>query len=260
MCNPKTCQDHCTHVHLTRGPQNNWVANPPPHEPVGTVHPPCSNPATYRNFSRGLPAGVLELSMCHIRHNDPAAGMHAHPNPQGPLICTQCKAIRYTDWEWRVQELWFGVCTDCSNYVQAHQGYEMGINDRCGCEPAGLHTGGVNGNELLTTNMCRNHDRAFWNANVPLAQVEINRRRTITRKWKKKGDPHKITKRGPAMTPLERRTKASHRPAGPMQAVPRCFCGNILTAANLARNAVSGSVTDIWQIRNCVGCKEFVYW
>ncbi|KAK4542897.1 hypothetical protein LTR36_006086 [Oleoguttula mirabilis] len=247
MCNPKTCEQLRPAEPRPLRPLATppYVLAPPAFELPGTVLNPCDNIALRQNPISdvpGYPDGVNELTMCIEQHDDPVAGTHAQRNPRNPLVCIQCSGHRRNDIEDRLHALWFGVCADCRTHATANLP-NIRQNRECQCPPAG---------EISALSrrffLCRDHDRAWYTRTSASAQTEIDRRRRMKRRKKPAKSPYAKKKTATVagavfpvaptfqqMAPTQRRKEFKWAGTGAMQAIPRCYCGNRMTADDHVR-------------------------
>jgi len=264
MCD-LTCQDPQMQVPIfgsRGGGVPAFVLDAPAFELPGWVSIPCPRIATWDNIALNVPAipgGHNELSMCREPHNAPVAGTHARPNPCNPLVCQPCRTWRTADWVKRRRTLWLGVCGECRTWA-TNNTPAANRNRDCGCDPP----------FLWRRELCRAHDQAYWAITAAVAQTEINRRRRMRKKKKAAKSPYVTPqtrqRRAAAAPTLQQASPAARRNTvkwnskSGMDAVPRCFCGNTMTAADHARpGPPAPGVGPNWQVRNCVGCNEFLW-
>ncbi|KAK4901283.1 hypothetical protein LTR27_001840 [Elasticomyces elasticus] len=261
------CEDDDITLHPPRPFFNrDFCARPPWFEPATSTRTRCQNVATWYNpVSR-----VREPSVCRE-----GSATVAHIPQRHRLVCMPCKTQRLRDTTWRRRALWFPICGTCRTWANANL---LANQTDCDCAPSDPWTAGRNGNQARAAHLCREHDQAFWaniadvnNANNR-AQVEIDRRRRMTRKTKPKQIGAKRSKKATplnSLTPRQRRDRMKHSasawPVGTLYATPRCFCGNRTTFEDdrrpngkLWESLVAANPVAIRQWRNCVVCREFV--
>ena len=144
FCQARLCESPFTNPPVRAFPHTPWVPNPRLFEPAGHVHPLCGRDATMQPLVATPKKHHGWLSMCNLRHNEPANGTHPRPNPDSPLVCRPCKRLRGTDRVRRQKELWFGVCDPCANFFRTEwAATRRGVNQMyaiytCKCPPTGL--------------------------------------------------------------------------------------------------------------------------
>ncbi|KAK3074668.1 hypothetical protein LTR53_002746 [Teratosphaeriaceae sp. CCFEE 6253] len=179
MCEPHLCEDDPRTFLPSRSPVNEpHIPAPGPFHSEFVKRVACPNHETWLN---------------------PLADPAAH----GTLTCTSCKDKRYRDRVWRQRQLWFGICLFCTEWVAANV---RNLEAR-ECEPVGPWTKGVNGNELRTRHLCRQHDWLYWTQAKYSARLEIHARRTMRFKKKAAYVRYKRPKPTPRsqLTPRQRR-------------------------------------------------------
>ncbi|KAK5708773.1 E3 ubiquitin-protein ligase nedd4 [Elasticomyces elasticus] len=258
---PLICEQEAVTFGTARPVDNDdWCPQPPWFEPVPSTRIACNNVAMWTNPV----TGNREPSVC--REDDANV---AHIPRRHRLVCPPCKAQRFQDLTWRRRELWFPVCETCrgwaNNNLPAHQ-------TECECTPVGFCTQGRNGNEARAAHLCYEHDKEIW-ANIERrAQIEIERRRRLTRKATPSKSHYAKKKASTAtrldeLTPVQRRGHMKYSDkgwGGKLYERPRCFCGNRMTRGDLDRpngrkwNMVANPAVLAQYWRNCVGCKGFV--
>lgn len=265
-CAKLTCQSpqHTTDLAVDLGPPQGWVQDVSDMGPAptfvgaswkGTKKAAFYNAVTADNEH---PLGWREPSLCVEPANVPAPGMHTADGPPGyVLVCSTCKAKRSRDWLRKFAELTFGVCTACERWAIANMA--VGQND-CTCGPQGNNVGEANNNEPRHMHWCRMHEITYWAQIRATANPEINLRRMMLRtKLKKRG--HGWTRKkgqGRATrTPAQRRLAHRQGLLLPTNR-PACYCGERLAPARHQRFDANGAQAATDQVRNCVGCNQFV--
>lgn len=261
MVHDATCEDD--RVDYNDGPLAPFVLNAPLFDASATTLPPylrCTTRAVW------TPAGPprAELSTCNEPHDLPNPGTHAHADPRNPLCCRVCKSGTAWHMRWLQRQLWFGACANCQTWSQtlAHSianFYRRPTHEQCHCPPAGEYRNRVNGNERKISHLCRLHAMGYWNVTRAPAQAEIDYRRRMKLRKKRKLSPYRKSGRTPRpqLTPDQRRSQMVQTNARQaMYNEPRCYCGNVLTAADHARPAYF--TTGVRELRNCVGGRRWV--
>ena len=240
----------CEDQDVTLGPRNNdnsdCVANPPPFEPLGTVFAPCTQEARFTNTEVPGRPRVPDISYCH--EMDPLApALAAAPaKPFGHRrVCSICKRKRGFEVVWRQNELRYGLCDDCRTYATAQLDPQK---HKCECAVSPKWQDKINNEDRRLEHLCRDHDLAMWTPVAARAQTEMDARRRMRLRRVKKPKNGKARNQ---MTPLGRRRQM--RWDGPaIHAVPTCYCGNAMTAAD--HNRPNGHPPYIGQWRSCTGC------
>ncbi|KAK1071635.1 hypothetical protein LTR74_003266 [Friedmanniomyces endolithicus] len=242
-----------------------YIMRPPPFEPAQTTRTPCNREAIWTNpqpATPGFPLGFQELSLCC----EPLVVVNQHWPDRYRRVCKPCKDKRFQDINWRRRELLFGVCTDCRVYTNS-----LTIPpDRlqCDCSPNTRWTDGINGNQAHAAHMCLPHDwEDWWFHTAPRAQIEMDARYRLRLRKKPTRIGYKKSKKATPrdqMTPFQRRYCMKVVRRGRPDAVPRCFCGNVMSHAEHYRpngrkvTTAAGVEMPIYQWRSCTGCNAFV--
>ncbi|TKA69713.1 hypothetical protein B0A55_07814 [Friedmanniomyces simplex] len=166
--------------------------------------------------------------------NAPASNSAPAP-PSLYFICVTCGHPVATQTT-KTAQLWFGVCKDCR--VWANNLTIPTTYVRCDCNPIDRWTNNIKGNQAHAAHICRAHDLQLWLQTTAAAQTEINaRRRMRLRKKHTRVGYKKCNKATPRdqLSPIERRARMKVVTRGSLQAVPRCFCGNIMSHADHIR-------------------------
>lgn len=237
---------------------------------------PCWRPPVWINPA----TGQTELSYCIEPRNQAFGGMHP-PGGRNPLACIPCKTRRGEDFDWKQNRLKLGVCKSCRIFITtrpANQGGMAAAQDDCVCPPHGSYNGNVNNGERRKMHLCFDHFDSHWTGPMGMrgishdAAVEIDWRAWCIRTRAPPRRGHgwaRRVQRGPrpVRTPLQRRLATRDpRPVNgglPLQpawgapggGIPRCYCGNRLTALDHAWNPPM--VLNADQVRNCAACQRF---
>ncbi|KAK1081762.1 hypothetical protein LTR48_007342 [Friedmanniomyces endolithicus] len=147
-------------------------------------------------------------------------------------------------------------------------GFPAGGRDDFNRVPNTRWTDGINGNQAHAAHMCLPHDwEDWWFHTTPRAQIEMDARYRLRLRKKPTRIGYKKSKKATPrdqMTPFQRRHCMKVVRRGRPDAVPRCFCGNIMSHAEHYRpngrkvTTAAGLRMPIYQWRNCTGCNAFV--